>query len=241
MITEQTMMRMTPSKVELKPGIVMLSGGCDSTITLAYLLDKGVTVFPLVISNDSKFFKEKTMRFIKMVSEHYKIEFKLKLLKSVNFEELVMDTKKLGADEDYIPGYQTFIYFPAMAYADKIGVEAIYTGFNRDTCFGSGAGILFPGRKVNDDTVWAVVRMQDLYNKLYDTNIQVVHPFRNMTKAEQLKIGAELNVPFEKTCSCGELEPNEEDLFHCGMCRTCGFRRRAFTQAELVDPVKYKV
>lgn len=59
-------------------------------------------------------------------------------------------------------------------------------------------------------------------------------PFVSLTKADIVKLGAELGVPFERTWSCykgGEL--------HCGRCGTCVERREAFYLAGIEDPTIY--
>lgn len=59
-------------------------------------------------------------------------------------------------------------------------------------------------------------------------------PFVSLTKADIVKLGAELGVPFERTWSCykgGEL--------HCGRCGTCVERREAFYLAGVDDPTIY--
>jgi len=59
-------------------------------------------------------------------------------------------------------------------------------------------------------------------------------PFIDKSKADLVRRGAELGVPFEKTWSCyrgGEL--------HCGRCGTCTERREAFRLAGVADPTEY--
>ena len=59
-------------------------------------------------------------------------------------------------------------------------------------------------------------------------------PFVSLTKADIVKLGAQLGVPFERTWSCykgGEL--------HCGRCGTCVERREAFYLAGVDDPTIY--
>jgi 7-cyano-7-deazaguanine synthase len=59
-------------------------------------------------------------------------------------------------------------------------------------------------------------------------------PFVSLTKADIVKLGSELGVPFERTWSCykgGEL--------HCGRCGTCVERREAFYLAGVDDPTIY--
>ncbi|MCA9118170.1 MAG: 7-cyano-7-deazaguanine synthase, partial [Planctomycetaceae bacterium] len=59
-------------------------------------------------------------------------------------------------------------------------------------------------------------------------------PFVNLTKADIVRRGAELSVPFAETWSC-----YEGGQQHCGLCGTCVERREAFEQAGIVDPTSY--
>ncbi|NPA17307.1 7-cyano-7-deazaguanine synthase QueC [Persephonella sp.] len=63
--------------------------------------------------------------------------------------------------------------------------------------------------------------------------ITVWSPFLGMTKADVLKTGLELGVPYEITYSCyrGTLPP-------CGECATCRQREEAFKAAGIEDPIK---
>ena len=61
--------------------------------------------------------------------------------------------------------------------------------------------------------------------------IRVLAPFVSWVKADVVRRGAELGVPFELTWSCyaGGDEP-------CGRCGTCADRRAAFAACGLADP-----
>jgi 7-cyano-7-deazaguanine synthase len=64
--------------------------------------------------------------------------------------------------------------------------------------------------------------------------VGIVRPFLSMTKAEIVKVGASLGVPFADTYSCyggGEA--------HCALCGTCQERRWAFIAAGVPDPTRY--
>ena len=62
--------------------------------------------------------------------------------------------------------------------------------------------------------------------------LNVVAPFIGMNKADVVKTGLELNVPYEKTWSC--YEGNEKP---CGVCGTCRDRIAAFRANGIQDPV----
>jgi 7-cyano-7-deazaguanine synthase len=60
--------------------------------------------------------------------------------------------------------------------------------------------------------------------------IRVHAPFIHKTKAEEIKLGEQLNVPFELTWSCyrGGKKP-------CGTCDSCLLRTKAFAEAGVED------
>ena len=65
--------------------------------------------------------------------------------------------------------------------------------------------------------------------------IKVARPLINMNKAEVVKTGLEINVPYQLTWSC--YEGGEEA---CGQCGTCIDRLNAFKANGIEDPIKYK-
>jgi 7-cyano-7-deazaguanine synthase len=65
--------------------------------------------------------------------------------------------------------------------------------------------------------------------------ITIEAPFLHKSKADIVRVGASLDVPFERTWSCyqgGEI--------HCGACGTCYERREAFELAGVPDPTIYE-
>jgi 7-cyano-7-deazaguanine synthase len=68
-----------------------------------------------------------------------------------------------------------------------------------------------------------------------DPDLSVEAPFVYMTKAEIVKVGDELRVPWRETWSCykgGEV--------HCGRCGTDVERKEAFALAGVEDPTGYE-
>ena len=66
-------------------------------------------------------------------------------------------------------------------------------------------------------------------------NIEVVTPLIAMHKAEIVRLGLELNAPFDLTWSCYVRENGA-----CGKCDSCVLRLRAFAGAGAEDPIAYK-
>ena len=68
-----------------------------------------------------------------------------------------------------------------------------------------------------------------------DHDLEIVAPFRNLSKAAVIVRGRSLGVPFELTLSC----MNPVDGRHCGRCSKCRERLQAFETAGAADPASY--
>jgi 7-cyano-7-deazaguanine synthase len=67
-----------------------------------------------------------------------------------------------------------------------------------------------------------------------DTPIELFTPFLHESKAEIIRTGNSLHVPFDLTYSC-----YEGKLVHCGQCGACRARQDAFHTAHVTDPTPY--
>jgi 7-cyano-7-deazaguanine synthase len=65
--------------------------------------------------------------------------------------------------------------------------------------------------------------------------IAIETPLATMHKADVIRLGAALGVPFELTLSC--MQPM--DGLHCGRCSKCRERRDGFAEAGIADPTSY--
>ncbi|WP_329243034.1 7-cyano-7-deazaguanine synthase QueC [Actinoallomurus sp. NBC_01490] len=83
--------------------------------------------------------------------------------------------------------------------------------------------------------VEAYARMVALANEGFlAEGFEVLAPFLTWTKADIVRHGAELGVPFTDTWSC-----YRGGSRHCGRCGTCAERREAFDLAGVADPTDY--
>lgn len=75
--------------------------------------------------------------------------------------------------------------------------------------------------------------------------LRIDAPYAGSSKADVIRIGAALGVPFELTLSCmnpqqcagGDAESTKR--LHCGTCSKCRERHDAFVDAGLADPTTY--
>ncbi|MEV7006671.1 7-cyano-7-deazaguanine synthase QueC [Streptosporangium sp. NPDC051022] len=115
----------------------------------------------------------------------------------------------------------------AVAHAVSAGADAVAFGAH------SGDHTIYPDcRPV---FVEAYRRMVTVANEGFISDgFQVLAPFIEMTKAEIVRLGARLGVPFADTWSC-----YQGGRRHCGRCGTCTERKEAFALAGVFDPTDY--
>lgn len=127
----------------------------------------------------------------------------------------------------YVPYRNMILNSIGFSFAESVGADAIYSGL-----------------QVHDeysywDTSQAFIDTMNGVSSLNRQNaIQMLAPFAHMSKAEEIKIGIELGVPFEDTWTCykGELGNGA-----CGKCPSCSERIMNFAKAGIKDPVPYEI
>lgn len=68
-----------------------------------------------------------------------------------------------------------------------------------------------------------------------DGRVFLTRPFIKKSKADIVRAGSDLGVPFGLTYSCYVGKKN-----HCGRCGTCVERKEAFRLAKVIDPTRYE-
>jgi len=66
-------------------------------------------------------------------------------------------------------------------------------------------------------------------------DIDLYAPFSQLSKADVVRMGADLGVPWADTWSC-----YHGNAWHCGQCLACVERREAFSKSGTLDPTKYE-
>ncbi len=68
-----------------------------------------------------------------------------------------------------------------------------------------------------------------------ETSLRIATPVISMSKAEIVRQGIALGVPFERTWSCYQAEEKA-----CGACESCRLRLRGIREAGAADPIPYR-
>jgi 7-cyano-7-deazaguanine synthase len=221
-----------------KTAVVLLSGGMDSSLCIAEAIEAGFTPATMHLNYGQKT-ETRELKSFHDISDYYGIEKRLVSDVSyltqiggssltddaVDIEKADLDSKEIPSS--YVPFRNGNILAIAAAWAEIIGAEALYIGaVEADSC-----GYPDCRRSFFDAFEEAV----NLGTKP-ETNLKIITPIINLSKAEIVKRGTGLKLPFELTWSC-----YSDSEKACGVCDSCALRLRGFSEAGVVDPLEYKV
>ena len=201
--------------------LVLSSGGVDSTTALALAVSRygKDNVIALSVSYGQKHDKE--IQAAKAVSAFYGVE------------QLFLDLSKIFQYSNCSLLQQSTEEIPEESYARQIekteGEKPVstYVPFRNGLFLSSAASIALS----KDCSVMFNDAMNQAIFEGSGHQLKVEAPFVNMTKAEVVKMGLELNAPYELTWSCYE----GRDV-PCGKCGTCIDRAAAFAANGVSDP-----
>ena len=218
--------------------ICLLSGGLDSTVTLAYALHRGFEVTALTINYGQRHKRE--LDAAKAVAAHYKVphiimQFPLTGFRSALTDESipVPDRKpeEIGYDipETYVPARNIVFLSLAAGLAESVDASAVFIGANAIDYSG------YPDCR--PEFFQAFEDMLEVGTKrgVLGHPVRIEHPILKKSKAEIVKMGLKLGAPLHLTWSCyrgGEKA--------CGHCDSCVLRLKGFKEAGSKDPVPYE-
>lgn len=226
---------------EMKRAVCLLSGGMDSAVATAIAKSEGYEIYPLTFQYKQKNIREldsaKKLVIYFKIREHKIFNIDLKQIGgSALTDELeiptgrtVAEIKKGGIPITYVPARNTIFLGIALAYSEVLDADSIFIGANYLDSSG------YP-----DCRVEYMKKFQELANlatkrAVKGNLIKIEYPLINMSKAEIVKKGMELKVPFELTWSCYD---DREKA--CGKCDSCVLRLDGFKEAGYEDPLEYE-
>jgi len=220
--------------------VVLLSGGIDSTTALAIAIGEGFRCYALSFYYGQRHSKE--IDSAKKIARHYRTEHKIMEINLNQIGGSALTDKKINVPKNrdmkkisreipttYVPARNTIMLSYALAYAEVIGAKAIFIGANAIDYSG------YPDCR--PEYFRAFQKMADLGTKkgVEGSKIIIKTPLINMKKAEIIKKGNSLNVPYHMTWSCylgGSTA--------CGQCDSCLLRLKGFAEAGCEDPIRYR-
>jgi 7-cyano-7-deazaguanine synthase len=224
-----------------KKGVVLLSGGLDSTTIMAIVKHGGYDIYAL--SFDYGQTHKPELEAAKAVAKHFGAKRHLILplnLNNIGGSALTGDVpipqgrklKEIGSGRipiTYVPARNTIFLAYALAWAEVLDARDIFIGVN---------AIDFSGYPdCRPEFIESFQRLANLATKagVEGKGIKIHAPLISMTKGEIIKKGISLGVDYAMTHTC--YSPGKDGL-PCGKCDSCLLRKKGFKEAGIADPLR---
>jgi 7-cyano-7-deazaguanine synthase len=213
-----------------KKGVVLLSGGVDSTVTLYFAKRYGYKINILIFDYNQRHRREieAAKRIAQLNNVKYCIvRMNIGWAKSSLTNRRVKvpfnrDLKKRDIPPTYVAGRNIIFLSYAASYAESVRANKIFIGAH-----------------IQDYSGYPDCRPEFLHSfqkainvGMKNKDIEIIAPLINKSKKEIIELGMRLKVPFQYTWSC-----YKGNKLPCRKCDSCRFRMKAFADLGLVDPL----
>lgn len=230
--------------MQLPKAVILLSGGLDSTTTLAVARNEGYEVYALSFQYGQRHKSElDASRLIAKnfsVAQHIVAQIDLRIFGGSALTSEVSVPKDRQLEEmssdipvTYVPARNTIFLSFALAWAEVLGATDIFIGVNALDYSG------YPDCR--PEYIAAFEQMANLATKagIQDgARFRIHTPLIELSKSEIIKLGLELGVDYSLTSTCYDPTPGGEA---CGRCDACQLRLEGFKQIGISDPARYAV
>ena len=225
----------------MKHAVVLLSGGLDSTTTLAIAIAQGYATYALSFDYGQrhKIEIEAARRIVKSlgVKEHRVVEIDNRLFGDSALTDDV-DVPKSRSEKEisagipvtYVPARNIIFLSHALAWAEMIPAGHIFLGVNAIDYSG------YPDCRPEFIAMFETLANIGTKAGVEGRRFQIHAPLIKMSKAQIVRKAIELDVDLALTHSCYDPTPEGRA---CGQCDSCQLRRKGFREAGVIDPIKY--
>jgi len=221
--------------------VVLLSGGMDSATATAIAKADGFDVIGLTIDYGQRHRKEldaaQSVAKSLGVKEHRVVRLDLTPIGGSALTDPRVPIPEgrppeeigTGIPPTYVPARNTIFLSYALAVAEAVGAKAIYIAANSYDYAG------YPDCRPEYYEAFAHVARLGTKRGVEGDPVEIRTPLIRMTKADIVRKGVELGVPWELTWSCYHGRPKA-----CGVCDSCQLRLKGFREAGVRDPIPYE-
>jgi len=216
--------------------VVCVSGGMDSAVTAALAAREHRLAF--LHANYGQRTEAKELACFHALADHFGAGLRLVVdfsdLRQIGGSSLTDAAIPVREGEpvdgvvpsSYVPFRNAHLLAAAVSWGELIGSRAIFVGAVWEDSSG------YPDCRPEfyrafEEAMRLGTRPQ--------TSLRIVTPVISMAKAEIVRLGLALGVPFAKTWSCYQAEEAA-----CGACESCRLRVRGFREAGAPDPISYR-
>jgi 7-cyano-7-deazaguanine synthase len=227
----------------MKPAVVLLSGGIDSTTALAIAIAEDYETYTLSFEYGQRHSieTEAARRLADSLGakEHRVAKIDLRVFGGSALTDDV-DVPKNRSEKEiadgipitYVPARNTIFLAYALAWAEVIPASDIFLGVNAIDYSG------YPDCR--PEFIEAFETLANLGTKagVEGRRLQIHTPLIKLSKGEIIRKAVELGVDLSLTHSC--YDPTPEGLA-CGECDSCLLRLKGFREAGIEDPIGYVI
>jgi len=217
-----------------KKAVILLSGGLDSTTILYYAKAKEFTPYCLIFDYGQRHYKEITKA--KKIAKQAKCCYQLMNI-ALPWQGSSLLDKKMRLPQQkkidsgtipstYVPARNIIFLSFSVSYAEAIGAQTVFIGANAIDYSG------YPDCRPEFFKAYQLMLAKGLKTGIQGKTIQIHTPLVYKTKAQIIRMGMKLGVPYELTWSCyqGGKKP-------CGKCDSCRLRQKGFEALNIQDPI----
>ncbi len=217
--------------------IVLVSGGLDSCVSLAWAHRQGWGIRTLHVSYGQRTEKREEQAFHE-IADHYEVPAERRLRISIECLRLIGGSSLIdrsmpveAAELDrgtlpttYVPFRNTHLLAAAASWAEVCRADRIVIGAVYEDSSG------YPDCRP---------AYYEAFQALLDVaapgaNLQVVTPLLHRTKGQIVRLGRSLDAPLDRTWSCYQATERA-----CGVCDSCALRLKGFREEGIPDPIPY--
>ena len=222
--------------------VVLLSGGLDSTTTLAIAKHEGFDAFALSFRygqrHDVEIDAARRVANALGVTKHVIAEIDLRTFGGSALTSDIAVPKdraiaEMGHDipVTYVPARNTIFLSFALAWAEVLNANDVFIGVNALDYSG------YPDCR--PEYIEAYQHMANLATKAGvegNQRLKIHTPLIQLSKADIVRRGLELGVDYSMTCTCYDPSPVGDA---CGRCDACLLRLKGFAENGMRDPAQY--
>ncbi len=219
--------------------VILLSGGLDSTTTLAIAKSRDFACYALSFDYGQK--QKSELNSARKIAQHFGvIEHQILDISMVNFgnSALTNDTVKIEKYSQnkkipatYVPARNTIFLSFALTWAEVLDCQQIFIGVNAIDYSG------YPDCR--PAYINAFETMANLATKrcFEGQKLSIIAPLIELNKMQIIQKGLSLGVDYSLTTTCYQADKEGKA---CGVCDACEYRRLGFKQAGIADPTQYQ-
>lgn len=220
-----------------KKAVVLLSGGLDSATVLAEARVAGFECHTLAVDYGQRHCAE--LGAARRVSEalgaagHKVVTIDLRAIGgSALTDDIDVPENRPGGEipVTYVPARNTVLLSLALGHAEVLGAADLFIGVNAVDY--SGYPDCRPAFIAAFEELCQVATKAGIEGMRFTLHTPLVH----LGKADIIRRGTELGVPYEQTVSCYQADATGRA---CGSCDSCRLRREGFETAGFEDPTRY--